>query len=153
MILSFPEPGKILLKTSRAFNVRLDALNVDDEVKRSLPIWFHPAANQESNYLNNSESSKRLRAIHKVITIGDLMTMTAEESSRHSRRKNCACPACKHDRNLGCVKQFACRDEPIKLLDSLHPKWDPRNTIHQPNPDFTIEEQMESKLAFDDKKP
>jgi hypothetical protein len=43
-------------KTSREFNVRLDALDISDDDKRGLPIWFHPAANQELNYLNNSDS-------------------------------------------------------------------------------------------------
>jgi hypothetical protein len=74
MISSLPEPCKNLLKTSREFNVRLDALDISDEVKRGLPIWFHPAANQELNYLSNSESSKCLRSTHKVVTTGDLTT-------------------------------------------------------------------------------
>ncbi|KAJ7928200.1 hypothetical protein B0H13DRAFT_1567846, partial [Mycena leptocephala] len=69
------------------------------------------------------------------------------------RRRNCACPACKHDRSLGCIKPFACRDEAVKLLDSLHPKWDPRRTIYQSNPGLTVDKQMENKLAFNDKKP
>ncbi|KAJ7799729.1 hypothetical protein B0H13DRAFT_1932967 [Mycena leptocephala] len=38
-------------------------------------------------------------------------------------------------------------------LLSLHPKWDPRRTIYQSNPGLTVDEQMENKLAFNDKKP
>ncbi|KAJ7826940.1 hypothetical protein B0H13DRAFT_1563270, partial [Mycena leptocephala] len=72
--------------------------------------------------LNNSDSSKCLRMIHNVITTGDLMAIIIGESPRHSRRKNCACQACKYDRNLGCPKPFACRDQAMKFLDCIHPK-------------------------------
>ncbi|KAJ7828967.1 hypothetical protein B0H13DRAFT_1551279, partial [Mycena leptocephala] len=72
-----------------------------------------------------SESSKCLRSTHKVLTTGDLITMITGDSPRHSRRRNCAYPACKHDRTLGCIKPFTCCDGAVKFLDSLHPKWDP----------------------------
>ncbi|KAJ7657424.1 hypothetical protein DFH06DRAFT_991016, partial [Mycena polygramma] len=152
MITLLPEPCKTLLKTASDFNIRLDALNIDDEVKRGLPIWFHPAASKELNYLNNSLSSKCLRNIHKVSSVGDLMAITTGESPRHSRRKNCACAACKHDRARGCIKPYACRDEGIKLLDCLHPKWDPRHLICQPNPALTVDELLINQNEYSDNK-
>ncbi|KAJ6618105.1 hypothetical protein B0H10DRAFT_1795903, partial [Mycena sp. CBHHK59/15] len=153
MILSLPEPCKTILKTAHEFNVRLDALNVDNELKCSLPIWFHPAADKNLNYLNNSRPSKCLRTFHSVRTVGDLMAITTGDNLRHSRRKNCACPTCKYDRNLSCIGPYACRDEAHKLLDCLHLKWDPRCELHQPNPALTTEELLENKQAFDQKEP
>ncbi|KAJ7154899.1 hypothetical protein C8R43DRAFT_863419, partial [Mycena crocata] len=121
-------------------------------IKRSLPIWFHSAAKNDLNHLNNSTSSKCLRTIHGVLTVGDLMSFTTGESPRHSRRKNCACPACKYDRNLGCIKPYMCREEALKLLDCIHPKWDPRHHIHESNPGLTDDELSENQKAFEEKK-
>ncbi|KAJ6554634.1 hypothetical protein B0H19DRAFT_849763, partial [Mycena capillaripes] len=118
------------------------------EVKHSLPIWFHPAADKELNYLNNSAPSKCLRLIHGVKSVGDTIAITSRESSRHSRRKNCACRACKHDRNRGCIKPYACREEAGKVIDCLHPKWDPRHSVHQLNPGLSTDERIENQNAF-----
>ncbi|KAJ6594981.1 hypothetical protein B0H10DRAFT_1829527, partial [Mycena sp. CBHHK59/15] len=53
----------------------------------------------------------------------------------------------------GCIKPFHCQEEAIKLLDCLHPKWDPRHLIHQPNPELTAEEHAANIFALEDQNP
>ncbi|KAJ7232871.1 hypothetical protein C8J57DRAFT_1072214 [Mycena rebaudengoi] len=71
----------------------------------------------------------------------------------HFKRVNRSCTVCKADRNTGCCRPFRYHEEALALLDCLHPKWDPRRILHQPNPDLNLEEQAENISALDKKNP
>ncbi|KAJ7254129.1 hypothetical protein C8J57DRAFT_946308, partial [Mycena rebaudengoi] len=72
---------------------------------------------------------------------------------QHFKRVNCACTVCKGARITGCPKPFRCHEEALVLLNCLHPKWDPRRVLHQPNPDLNNEERSENISALDRKNP
>ncbi|KAJ6589371.1 hypothetical protein B0H19DRAFT_924433, partial [Mycena capillaripes] len=133
----------------------MDGLAIDEKLKLQMPIWFHIAANSEMTKLNNSQASKCLRTNHDISTVGDVWNMVRREdlNRRHYRRLNCACNVCKNDRNLGCAKPFRCQEVANKIMDCIHPKWDPRRRLNQPNLALTPAERSENLSAFQNKKP
>ncbi|KAJ7938948.1 hypothetical protein B0H13DRAFT_1851123 [Mycena leptocephala] len=64
-IRSLREPCKSLFKTAQEFDVKLDGLNIDSELKNQIPIWFHFGASPALNHLDNSDASSCLRDSHK----------------------------------------------------------------------------------------
>ncbi|KAJ7911663.1 hypothetical protein B0H13DRAFT_1461814, partial [Mycena leptocephala] len=66
----------------------------------------------------------------------------------HHRQINCGCSQCKSARDLGCSSPFRCMDESAKILECMHPKWDPRRVLHQPNRNLTAEELAENVAAL-----
>ncbi|KAJ6609964.1 hypothetical protein B0H10DRAFT_1812466, partial [Mycena sp. CBHHK59/15] len=64
-------------KTAKEFNFRLDAMDVNIELKKQLLIWLHVAASPELGKHNNSVASKCLRDNHNVTTVGNLMKIAA----------------------------------------------------------------------------
>ena len=50
----------------------MDALIIDPEVQRNVPIWFHHAATEELRSYNNHPHSKCLWGNHNVTTVGQL---------------------------------------------------------------------------------
>ncbi|KAJ7127523.1 hypothetical protein C8R43DRAFT_897268, partial [Mycena crocata] len=130
----------------------MDALDIDIELKREMPIWYHIGANTR---MNNSIASKCLRNNHKIRTIGDVIDfINREDQSRpHYQRINCACWLCKADRDCGCRKPSSCQEQAIKLLNDIFPKWDPRRIIRQSNPPLDHDQQAENISAFESKKP
>ncbi|KAJ7672042.1 hypothetical protein B0H14DRAFT_2219839, partial [Mycena olivaceomarginata] len=72
---------------------------------------------------------------------------------RHRRRKNCACSACRIDRAAGCAAPYKCQEQALKLLDCMHPKWDPRRSVRQINPELTDEELEQNLHALEKGEP
>ncbi|KAJ7868260.1 hypothetical protein B0H14DRAFT_2266997, partial [Mycena olivaceomarginata] len=68
-IRSLREPCKSLFKTAQEFDVKLDGLNIDSELKNQKPIWFHFGASPALNHLDDSDASSCLRDSHKIITV------------------------------------------------------------------------------------
>ncbi|KAJ7484766.1 hypothetical protein B0H11DRAFT_1722699 [Mycena galericulata] len=152
---SIPEPCNTLLKTAKEFNVKFDCLDIDEELKKQLPIWFHIGADCKLSKLNISSASKCLRDVHGVNSVGDLMNYInrIDPNRAHYQRSNCGCSVCKSDRNRGCSKPFTCQSEAAQLLNCVEPKWDPRRKLNQPNPALTPEQKSENVSALTDKKP
>ncbi|KIL53941.1 hypothetical protein M378DRAFT_93358, partial [Amanita muscaria Koide BX008] len=75
----------------------------------------------------NGTLEKCLRTSHKASTVGDLLHITSRlQIPNHSLRRNCACPYCKEDRKKGCEHPHKCTKKGNAYLNSLLPKWDPR---------------------------
>ncbi|KAJ7845560.1 hypothetical protein B0H13DRAFT_1647298, partial [Mycena leptocephala] len=102
------------------------------ELKKRMPIRLHIAVSPEMKKLNNSQASKCLRWTHHVSTVEDLVNMAnrGNPNRPHHRRFNCACNLCKSDRNSECSKPFLCQEEAVKILDCIHPEWDPRPQLN-----------------------
>ncbi|KAL1684464.1 hypothetical protein GGG16DRAFT_29642, partial [Schizophyllum commune] len=48
------------------------------------------------------------------------------KSKQHKPRRDCKCSKCIADRGMGCENPHICAVKAQKLLDNIHPKWDPR---------------------------
>ncbi|KAJ7831750.1 hypothetical protein B0H13DRAFT_1654551 [Mycena leptocephala] len=145
-----PQPLKKMLKTAMKFNLKFDALALKTEVKNELPVFLHLGGKEALNRHNNSVGALCLRANHESKLTGDLLKMIQRDYSRHNRRRNCACPPCKADRQAGCRAPFKCLEEAITILDCVYEKWDPRSPLNQPLPNLTEDEKETNLKAFDE---
>ncbi|KAG2028553.1 hypothetical protein BDR03DRAFT_828964, partial [Suillus americanus] len=56
-----------MLKVARKYNIGIDFLHAKKSVRNQMPIWHHPAIN--NNYLWNKPAAKCLRDTHKILTV------------------------------------------------------------------------------------
>ncbi|KAM6488887.1 hypothetical protein JOM56_015664, partial [Amanita muscaria] len=118
-----------MLKATKTYNVTFDPINPSQNLAMQMPIWRHPGQmqNVETRSQLNGKLEKCLRTTHQATTVEDFLHLTSRlQLPNHGVRKNCACPYCKADRRNGCVHPHKCTKKANAYLNSLLPKWDPR---------------------------
>jgi hypothetical protein len=115
-----------MMKVARKYGTTFDALTVDLEVKRQMPIWYHLGANESLNYLNNKPKARCLRNNHDVRTVGDAMDLIENRPASHRNRRACACQLCVRARRRECPYPHHCMEFCRSLVESLRPKWRPQ---------------------------
>jgi hypothetical protein len=120
-----PEELIDMMKVAKKYDVALDALMVDEEVMRQMPIWFHLGANGSLNYMNNKPLAKCLRESHDVVTVGDVMNLIQNRPPRHVNRRRCPCRLCHEARERKCEYPHHCMEYCKDLIATLKAKWNP----------------------------
>ncbi|KAI0073286.1 ribonuclease H-like protein [Panus rudis PR-1116 ss-1] len=123
-----PDPIRSMLRMANKYNMRLDAIKLSKQAKKSLPIWYHAGGTDNLRTLNNSKCGQCLRDIHKVRTVGDLLKITCREKHAnldppHIKQNHCTCRYCTSDSVDGCSAPHSCTQCAKKLLQRLHNIW------------------------------
>lgn len=81
--------AKKILETAKKVNLRVEVDQVDKQLKKNMPIWYHPALKKGTKRENNSPLSKHLRRKHNIITVGDAVALErlADHDDRRDGRK------------------------------------------------------------------
>ncbi|KAJ7060273.1 hypothetical protein C8F01DRAFT_1084034 [Mycena amicta] len=142
----WPQRHRGMLKAANKYGVTMDAVEPTLEIKNQLPLWHHFAKKDGVRQLNNLPTSKCLRDVHQVLTVGDGMKMLERlNDENHSTGPECWCEECQEDRDAGCIGPHACIRAIDKRLDQIQAKWDPRT-----HPEV-LEEDEEPAAEKDDK--
>lgn len=122
-----PENLRRMMKVAYKYGTRADAVVIPDPVKHSMPYWYHVGNKAELRIRYGDKYGECQRTVHNIYTTGQMLAH-ARKLSTHgcSRRGNCKCEECKHDRANGCENPTKCRKNAERKLDNLTPKWDPR---------------------------
>ena len=133
-------PGdlKRMLKVARKYNADFHAIKLSRALKRAMPAWYHQGANQPLRRKVQGMIGDCLRDNHRVRTVADLTHTRA-----NLNRINCACAACKRDRQNQCAAPNRCTNLANEILTTLEPKWDMN---HEPQLDnLTLTERRKAK--------
>ena len=124
---TLPHSLKNMLKVAHKYNVQLNPILPSDSLKASMPAWHHIGTDNARKTPMNDIWAKCQRQNHKIKTVRDLTNLATEAlPQRHKTRKNCACQVCAQARQKGCKDPNKCKAAALKTLNSLQPKWDPR---------------------------
>jgi len=145
-----PGPLQHMTRTAKAANLRMDALIIDSEVQRNIPIWFHHAAMEELRSYNNHPHSKCLWGNHNVTTVGQLEKTIQGTDPNHQQKRGCICHDCAKDKNeRGCQNPVNCRRTAKKIMNCLPPKWNTWNTPPEMSaPELTREQKKANEDAY-----
>ena len=128
---TIPKYLRKMLKIGRKYNVGLDTLKVDKELKKDMVIWHHPAI--LNNYYWNKKTSKCLRKNHHIYKVGEIEDFVMRPRMRTH---------CNHTSK--CVRMAR------TLLALLPNKYNPQSTTpHKDNLDHTrrrIEKYMKRDI-------
>ncbi|KAI0779130.1 hypothetical protein BC629DRAFT_1522643 [Irpex lacteus] len=87
-----------MVKLAKEANLRLDAIQLSEDLKGSLPIWLHLGISDVLKKIYNKPRAKCLRRNHGVTTVAQLHTiieyggLTTKNTTKHFRRKNVQMP-------------------------------------------------------------
>ncbi|KAJ8087270.1 hypothetical protein PM082_006100 [Marasmius tenuissimus] len=127
--------------TAQKYGIRMEGISFSRESIRSIPIWYHGEADKRIRLIANSQASQCLRNDHQVKTTGDALNFAEIKlNEKHRRRDDCECTECTELwRQYGCIAPNGCINRAEELLNTLPPKWDPRETLPE---DFENEKQQ-----------
>ncbi|KAF5367955.1 hypothetical protein D9758_004520 [Tetrapyrgos nigripes] len=137
-----------IIKTIKDFKIRQEGLAYSREILREMPIWLHGHANARIHLLNRSAASECLKKEnhHNLRTVGQAEDLAARlQEEEHEADSLCQCQQCVWiSTTYQCLNPHACMTRAKALLDTLPPKWDPRQTQpedHEPLHAPTSEEK------------
>ncbi|KAF9778452.1 hypothetical protein BJ322DRAFT_989606, partial [Thelephora terrestris] len=150
---TLPEDLKMMLKTAKEFNVKLNAANPSKRVRETLPLWYHVKSDQSAKKLYKTRPAKCLRKKHHVKLVEDATNLLGSVSENHQPIAGCTCETCKKLR-MGekCPHPHECITTLASLIYKIEPKWNPNTeTVTQP-PNATGEDRRtedEEERIFD----
>ena len=103
-----PSSLKEMIQAAQKYNVTISVLRAPRDLRLSMPAFHHPFA-KNRNLCTKSRAMKCLKEVHKVRTIGDLITMTEDADQA----------ACRIDRR----GRNACKEKARDLLNRVQDKW------------------------------
>lgn len=101
-----------MLTVAKRYDLVIDALNVSEEMKRSMPAFLHHGWDKQYMRITNVGASKCLHKNHNMATVGDLVDFLDGEDDAEGRAP--------------CEDIRRCKEQAASLLNGLDPKWDPR---------------------------
>ncbi|KAH7911035.1 hypothetical protein BJ138DRAFT_1113526 [Hygrophoropsis aurantiaca] len=120
-----------LLKTAKRHNMTFAPINLSEDLKLTLPSWFHIGAPPSTYHKSRDEC---LKSNHHSASVGSLLKISRRldnPPNPHSSRRNCKCRDCKDDRARGCANPHKCATTALGIIDSINPKLSPTNNpIH-----------------------
>ncbi|KAK1217608.1 hypothetical protein PQX77_019729 [Marasmius sp. AFHP31] len=142
-----------MIKTAKKYDLRLDGLAVDREAQQQMPIWDHVEAHERITRMYTSKAAKCLLKKHKVRTVGEaLNTALTLELKDHIQHDECECAACiQMSEEYECEHPNACAEKARDLLNTLPPKWDPRENAEKDYPEE--KETTENGITWSPIKP
>ncbi|KAJ7207791.1 hypothetical protein C8J57DRAFT_1099099, partial [Mycena rebaudengoi] len=90
-----PASHKAMVKCLNKYGISFRTNHPTTEIKRKMPLWYHPEESRLKRQINNDEKANCLRRNHAVLTIGDGLDIIQHlEDPLHSRGASCECDAC-----------------------------------------------------------
>jgi ribonuclease HI len=145
---NLPQDLISMIRTGHEFNVKVDAPLPSQELKEELPIWHHIGATHALKEMTNKPEAKCLRHKHQAQTVAEMDKIASHQSRQHIPRKNCRCTTCKATRrDTRCHNPHKCQQMAKKLIEQLHPKWNPHLFPPQDNLSLTPRRKRKNKQA------
>ncbi|KAF6758902.1 hypothetical protein DFP72DRAFT_807213, partial [Ephemerocybe angulata] len=138
-----------MLAVAAKYNLRYAPPILTEEVRRSLPAWYHPGKRGTTNTQENGPIPQCLRDVHKIFTVGHLEAFVDEyphppvfpepEQGANIAQvaRGCQCEDCRDARTLGCKDPEVCYHRAVRDLNLLEDKWHPK--APQPTLDVLLE--------------
>ncbi|KAG1873501.1 hypothetical protein C8R48DRAFT_593872 [Suillus tomentosus] len=121
---------KRITQAADKYKVRWEAININPDITRQLPIWFHIGASEDLRKLNNHLYASCLREKHHAISVGQMEAIATRNLPTHRQNKNCPCAHCSQDRTQAkCDKPFKCTKLARDILQCILPKWHPQTSL------------------------
>ncbi|EPS96085.1 hypothetical protein FOMPIDRAFT_62555, partial [Fomitopsis schrenkii] len=106
---------------------------MNQDMKMQLPIWYHLGATRKLRRLNNTRNSDCLRENHGALIGADILRIARRVCYQEAKAggndyipDDCACAECAQDRLTGCDHPRRCCATAEQTLDTVRPKWNPR---------------------------
>jgi hypothetical protein len=136
-----------LIRTAEKHGVKMEGIEMGENVRREAPIWFH---NEESTYMRkitNRPTAKCMRNSHKVRRTGQMAELARREEN-HANSASCNCQGCSECRREGCRNPLACREMAGKIIDSLPPQWRPAPPQNEVDMTLSEDEVKQNDIAL-----
>ncbi|KAL1657631.1 hypothetical protein GGG16DRAFT_67288 [Schizophyllum commune] len=147
-----PNTLKNIERIRKKYDIQICAPQPTKEVRRQMPMWDHPYPRKHKNDTIHTKAHRCLLRVHNVKLTGDAEDVAVRlKSKQHKPRRDCKCPKCIADRGMGCENPHICAVKAQKLLDNIHPKWDPRRDLVGPDLDTVAETEVPSRSTNDDR--
>jgi exonuclease III len=121
-----PLPGELksMIKIAEKHGTKLDGIEIGDDLKQKMPIWFHIAESQYMRQMTNRNTARCLRTAHQIIKVGQLENNNISIHD-HVERRTCTCRTCNDQRAAGCRNPTMCKELGRKLIASMPEQWRP----------------------------
>ncbi|KAH9832282.1 uncharacterized protein C8Q71DRAFT_679175, partial [Rhodofomes roseus] len=143
-----------MMKVAKSHNTSLNAIKLSDELKSTLPIWYHISASKRLRRLDNTSLSKCLRNIHIIKSVADIVNMAKHThliTGLSDDSSQCSCPKCSDAYKKGCKHPLSCCEAAGRLLHSLDPKWMPGTNPANDGLTLTTKRRDDNQKALDEK--
>ncbi|KAJ7269103.1 hypothetical protein C8J57DRAFT_952995, partial [Mycena rebaudengoi] len=123
-----------MVKCLNKYGVSFETTHPSTEIKKKMPLWYHPRKNRHKRQVNNSQEANCLRQNHAVFTVGDGLEMIRRrDDPLHYDRASCECDACDDDKEIrGCENPHACIAAAASRLGQILPGWIPSEQEAEP---------------------
>jgi hypothetical protein len=121
---TLPKELTSMIRMAKKHGVRIDGIETGEEIRNTLPIWFHIGETAYMRQMTNRPAAKCLRTTHGVQTVEQTRALTII-SAHHTDSVTCACKTCTTWRRDGCCNPVLCRDMSKKILAALPLEWQP----------------------------
>ncbi|KAF5340368.1 hypothetical protein D9611_007908 [Ephemerocybe angulata] len=129
---SLPLSTKNMISAGLECGITFQPPVTTQEIKESLPIWFHPGRTEVNRTPNTGIAVSCLQRVHDVYTVGDLKNFVYGNPEHEEidtppppESLTCECRICSAYRALDCEHPEGCRRKAKLILRSLAPKWNP----------------------------
>jgi ribonuclease HI len=124
---TLPNEIKSLLKTAKKFNVSFAPIKISKQIKKQLPTWHHIGAPTTAFHKTKDkclQNTHKSHTIKNMIKISKHTTNIQNNSQRHLPHKDCTCPPCQKDQQVGCSNPHKCATTAREILSKITPKYD-----------------------------
>ncbi|KAF5375493.1 hypothetical protein D9615_009178 [Tricholomella constricta] len=142
-----PPDLRNLQKIAKKYRVRPEGIAFSKDIVRQRPIWYHSDAHKKIRRMNHGPISECLKGNHNVLLTGDAEDVAdLLNQPEHQEHNRCACQHCQLYRDItGCTHPHECALKAKALVDTLPPKWDPRQI-----PDEVDRDEVEDAENIED---
>jgi ribonuclease HI len=119
-----------MLEAAKKYNVRLEGIQLANEVLIAMPIWLHAKANNIARRLATCTTAKCLIERHHIRTVEDTIHLAKLsenfDEEKHTHSTECECEACMDiEITTGCMSPVLCVRLAQLMIKTLPPKWTP----------------------------
>ncbi|KAJ7733236.1 hypothetical protein DFH07DRAFT_754988 [Mycena maculata] len=122
-----PALHKDLVKCVNKYGMSFEAVCPSTQIKKEMPLWYHPGADHRKRQLNNGEKADCMQKNHSVQTVGDGLNLTRRlDDPEHENLDSCECNDCEEDRTVyDCENPHSCAAAAASRLRQILPEWLP----------------------------
>ena len=110
-----PTSLKEMIQTAQKYNASISVMRAPRDLRLTMPAFHHPYA-KNRNLNTKSRTMKCLQDVHKVKTVGDLITVATADQAE-----------CENNRN----GKHGCKDKAKELLNRVRDNWNPNKETPQ----------------------
>jgi hypothetical protein len=121
-----------MINAANEYGLSFNPLITTKDIRRELPIWFHPGRTITKDTPNLGTKVRCLQQVHQTFTTGQLQDLiqnfphdTIKLDDQGEDDETCHRPRCEQMRANECSDPFKCYETAKLVLNSLKTKWNP----------------------------